>query len=1203
MSGTLNSLLIACLLQGALCGKFETLLPQTMEVLSGSCVTIPCSFDVTAQYESNLDSTCKALWRNDKGAVVFDSSKPQQTTINGELTGDLTRKDCTTTLNNMQPAYSNKYYFRIECNVLKNNFPQQISISVEADPPRPTLTPSTLKVKEGTSVSLTCSAPAPCLSHPPTLMWTSGLGDSQETLQEIQDKTKVKTSVVNFTASHHHHGKTISCTAVYSKEDGSTESTVSPSLTADISCALCGEFKALMPQTIEVLSGSCVTIPCSFDVTAQYESNLDSTCKAVWKKDRSTVVFDSGNSQQTTIKGELKGDLTRKDCTTTLNNMQPSYTNNYFFKVECNNNLKNDFLQQISISVKADPPRPTLTPSTLKLKEGTSVSLMCSAPAPCLSHPPTLTWTSGLGDSQETLQENQDKTKVKTSVVTFTASHHHHGKTISCTAVYSKQDGSTESTVRTSLTADVSYSPKDTTVSVHPSGPVPEGRDVTLTCSSTANPAVRSYTWYRADGGQETVIGTGHVLTIKASKDDGSFFCKAENDIGAGRSDNRHIDVQYSPKNTTVSVHPSGPVPEGRDVTLTCSSTANPAVRSYTWYRADGCQETVIGTGHVLTIKASKDDGPFFCQAENDIGAGRSNLSRIDVQYSPKDTTVSVHPSGPVPEGSNVTLTCSSTANPAVRSYTWYRADGGQETVVGTGHVLTIKASKDDGPFFCKAQNDIGAGRSDNSHIDVQYSPKNTTVSVHPSGPVPEGRDVTLTCSSTANPAVRSYTWYRADGGQEIVVGTGHVLTIKASKDDGPFFCQAENDIGAGRSDLTQIDVQYSPKNTTVSVHPSGPVPEGRDVTLTCSSTANPAVRSYTWYRADGGQETVIGTGHVLIIKASKDNGPFFCQAENDIGAGRSNLTQIDVQFAPQILPSSDCTKTAAQLSCSCRTVGNPSPTLEWYLDGLPVNHTGKLLISNESLNDTGLRSIITVNQPQETDLSTLLCRSSNSLGSASQRFCVNSLEPQTSAHSHDRVTLPVFITTVVTLLVLVCALLFVNRAQKTQRNLPKSQCTDDTSAVTMSQPLTSGEGNEVPNTAEEDIYVNTNALRQTDVAQPATVSEPDSANLPSSGPNNAEGASKSSEKKKEENDVIYSSVNWKTKSKKKTGEDCVDMYQPVRSHLEEERCMVGGTSRSFVNASEMGILYDTVKPGNVEKEVESEYAQVKFKDKSSMHK
>ncbi len=84
------------------------------------------------------------------------------------------------------------------------------------------------------------------------------------------------------------------------------------------------------------------------------------------------------------------------------------------------------------------------------------MSLKCSAPAPCLSHPPSLTWTPSLADSQETLQENQDKTEVKTSVLTFTASHLHHGKEISCTASYNKQDGSTESSVSTSLTADIS---------------------------------------------------------------------------------------------------------------------------------------------------------------------------------------------------------------------------------------------------------------------------------------------------------------------------------------------------------------------------------------------------------------------------------------------------------------------------------------------------------------------------------------------------------------------------------------------------------------------------------------------------------------------------------------------------------------------------------------------------------------------------
>ncbi|KAL7393093.1 hypothetical protein ABVT39_006363 [Epinephelus coioides] len=643
MAAALTLLLIGSVLQGALCGEIKAIMPQTIEVVSGSCVTIPCSFDVTDQYVSNLDNTCKALWKKD-GVIVFDSSQPQTTQSNGQLTGDLTKKDCTTTLNNIQPVDNNKKYsFRLECRGLGYDFYEQISFSVTADPPRPTLTPSTLEVKEGTPVSLTCSAPAPCLSHPPTLTWTRGLGDSQETLQENQDKTKVQTSVVNFTASHLHHGKTISCTATYNKQDGSTESAVSTSLTADISCALCGVFRVIMPQTIEVVSGSCVTIPCSFDVEHKYKLKLDNTCKALWKKD-GVIVFDSSQPQTTRNNGQLTGDLTKKDCTTTLNNIQPVDNNKkYSFRLECRD-LSYDFPNATSISVTADPPRPTLTPSRLKVKEGTPVSLRCSAPAPCLSHPPNLTWTPGLGDSQETLQENQDKTKVQTSVVSFTASHLHHGKTISCTATYNKQDGSTESAVSTSLTADISYSPKHTAVSVHPSGPVPEGRNVTLTCSSSANPPVKTYTWYRADGDQETFIKAGAVLNIKVSKDD--------------------------------------------------------------------------------------------------------NL--------------------------------------------------------------------------------------------------------------------------------------------------------------------------------------------------------------------------------------------------------FSCEAQNDLGAGRSNISQIDVQFSPQILPSSHCTIAEAQLRCSCRTVGNPSPTLQWYLDGSPVNHS--FAISN--LSDTGLTSNLTVDQPQEKNLSTLLCRSSNSLGSASRHFCVNSIEPQTSAQS-----------------------------------------------------------------------------------------------------------------------------------------------------------------------------------------------------------
>ncbi|XP_067456221.1 myelin-associated glycoprotein-like [Thunnus thynnus] len=238
MVRALNLLLTGCLLQGALCRKFEVFMPETIKVLSGSCVTIPCSFDIKDEYDKNLDHTCKAIWNKNK-EIIFDSSTPQQGTIKGNLTGSLLNKDCSTTLNNMRPNYNGNYWFRLECNNgLKMTFPNKpLKIHVTADPPTLALTPSTLKGKEGTSVNLTCSAPAPCLSHPPALAWTPSLGHSQETLQQNEDKTKIITSVLTFTASHLHHGKEISCTAAYNKQDGSTGKSVSSSVTADISFA------------------------------------------------------------------------------------------------------------------------------------------------------------------------------------------------------------------------------------------------------------------------------------------------------------------------------------------------------------------------------------------------------------------------------------------------------------------------------------------------------------------------------------------------------------------------------------------------------------------------------------------------------------------------------------------------------------------------------------------------------------------------------------------------------------------------------------------------------------------------------------------------------------------------------------------------------------------------------------------------------
>ncbi|KAJ8332962.1 hypothetical protein SKAU_G00418580 [Synaphobranchus kaupii] len=177
----------------------------------------------------------------------------------------------------------------------------------------------------------------------------------------------------------------------------------------------------------------------------------------------------------------------------------------------------------IGCLLQASPPKPKLTAEKLEVMEGTSVSLSCSAAAPCPKLLPNLTWTPKLSDSVDQLQENEDQTKSVSSVLTFTASHLHHGQKITCRALYKLQQGDIQKTSNTSLTLRVLYPPKYTSVSVSPSGSVLEGSSVTLTCSSNANPPVQNYTWYKVNGRDMNTVGNGKNLVFSVTESSGNM--------------------------------------------------------------------------------------------------------------------------------------------------------------------------------------------------------------------------------------------------------------------------------------------------------------------------------------------------------------------------------------------------------------------------------------------------------------------------------------------------------------------------------------------------------------------------------------------------------------------------------------------------------------------------------------------------------
>ncbi|XP_053085834.1 B-cell receptor CD22-like isoform X1 [Pangasianodon hypophthalmus] len=234
---------------------------------------------------------------------------------------------------------------------------------------------------------------------------------------------------------------------------------------------------------------------------------------------------------------------------------------------------------------------------------------------------------------------------------------------------------------------------------------VVEGDDVTLMCKTTCSLTVTpTFTWYK--NGIRSSSASSSIprrLPSVSQRDAGSYSCSVQGQ--SYRSPAVTLDVQYPPKRVSVSIRPSGEIVEGSSVTLSCSSDAKPPVQTYTWFK--GTSSVRTGQTYTISSISSEDSGEYTCQAENKHRVQSSTAASLNVLYPPKRVSVSISPSGEIVEGSSVTLSCSSDANPPVQTYTWYKVD--QSSPVGSGHNYSFTLSfSNGGTFYCVAQNKYG---------------------------------------------------------------------------------------------------------------------------------------------------------------------------------------------------------------------------------------------------------------------------------------------------------------------------------------------------------------------------------------------------------------------------------------------------------------------------------------------------------------
>ncbi|XP_054477850.1 myelin-associated glycoprotein-like [Anoplopoma fimbria] len=197
-------------------------------------------------------------------------------------------------------------------------------------------------------------------------------------------------------------------------------------------------------------------------------------------------------------------------------------------------------------------------------------------------------------------------------------------------------------------------------------------------------------------------------------------------------------------------------------------------------------------------------------------------------------------------------------------------------------------------------------------------------------------------------------------------------------------WCSAKFMTFSTESQKITLNILYKPVTVTLILEKK-PIVEGGSVTMECSADCNPQSHKYIWLKRQMGQNNEItSTKRKRPFSNITRKSSFSCIAYNDIGEGKSNWVDLDVQHAPVILPESSCHLTRKALKCVCQAEASPNASIYWIIDG---NHT---LPSSFSILSAKSNNVVSgeISGPAQTQ-SNISCTATNSLGSDTKQLSI----------------------------------------------------------------------------------------------------------------------------------------------------------------------------------------------------------------------
>ncbi|XP_065327790.1 hemicentin-1 [Pelmatolapia mariae] len=569
---------------------------------------------------------------------------------------------CSILIRDLNKTDTGNYSFRYVGTSSTNIWTTQpfMNLTVTDAPKDMSATISSNVVKEGESVSFTCSAKG---QPKPTFKWTKDVRDLD--------------SNANWMISSINASQSGSYTCKAENKHGSKESVVTVGViyAPDVDIEISQEPKR-SPKTI--IQGDKVTFTCSVKRSNPQPHSF------AWLKDKTHI----DSKQETVVK-----------------NIQPEDSGTYKCSAE---NTVGSGSKTLQLTVEYKPRKTSISIHQTSVKINTSATFTCLTDA--YPAPSSYSW----------FHYKQTDLSQKKMLMDFRTLHLEKVKRADegcyiCNASNSIDTGDTSKPV----CIEVMFPPNNT--NLYMTELVTEGKPVEVNCTAESYPpptfTLSRYSKLNSQTPEWSLTLDNSSYKFKATLTNAGFYtCNAFNSEGNKWSSKKQLVVKYSPREVKIKAHPDLIVKENESLTLDCSADSYPSVSSFTWSKMiDGTKETTISNRTPLIVNSASvsDSGKYRCTAKNEIGTGKSEQVEVKVKHGPKFTKIEKVMEETINDVTTVTLRCISQCYPEVTQYSWYQRINKKESKnVGNDKYISVRSDQP-GEYYCIAKNKIGERSSE----------------------------------------------------------------------------------------------------------------------------------------------------------------------------------------------------------------------------------------------------------------------------------------------------------------------------------------------------------------------------------------------------------------------------------------------------------------------------------------------------------